>query len=73
MRAINRSQSSNPRGQILLPFGDRVPVLSSLQIAVEHCSGAFPSVRMDVNRRLHRARYMTTLLAGSGKNRTVMI
>jgi hypothetical protein len=41
MDAVGRRQSSNPRGQILLPVGNGFHVLGSLQTTVEHGSGAF--------------------------------
>jgi hypothetical protein len=36
MRAIDRSQPSDPRGQILLPLSDHLEIFSSLQFSVEH-------------------------------------
>ena len=59
--------------QILLPFGNGFHVSGSLQTTVEHDSGALLEVSIDANRRLSRAIPKITLLAGLGKNQTLMI
>jgi hypothetical protein len=73
MDAIDRRQSSNSRTQIRLPFGDGFHVSVCLQTAVKHGSGALLEVTMDANGWPYRAIPEITLIAGLGKNRTLMI
>jgi hypothetical protein len=73
MDAVDRRQSSNPGTQILLPFGNGFHVLGSLQTAVKHGSGALLEVTIDATRWPYRAIPEITLIAGLGKNQTLMI